>query len=571
MALICESIRSTEPLTKQDIRLLKFFLPLNMASQNPSFRQQMLKSLKKMFIRICERSRKIMKQIEDKSKGERLDSNSAKSLKNLKGDKAPDIDAYETDQNETEIKLYREFLLFVTDLAFQCLHRASNFSRYVTSLSILATLVEVLELSTCTGSETLIPWLSIFTKSNIETLIRCFYNNYDINRSLALQIFYTVPQDMIELPNTMVASIFSQGMQLASKPQPDSTATAAYLFRFLTHVSISSNMIQLLQGRGDLRQPVSEMSTVDILNLEIVNSSTLFLLCQLVSELYSHLALAQNNLLNAAEKGPMYGLLHSISDIIEGIDFCCVENKETWRIIIQDLITCCLSVAALTAPVVSSSAPEGHVSEELEDHNVNVSLTLEELDPSVIQGSTIERQAQISQLLLVCCWRSMKEVSELLGSLVSRLPIFTDKESGTACSLSRVLENLSVTSSGSMQKLSFKPKSSITSNKDPTGFISSHLVLEIANVFIEVMLSSRHCGAYELAYNGFVQICSTLWLSELKELKHLPSEWIDELVQKLTSEKRDAILCSTRRGAGIPYFIKVCRVLKSFYTVEVFP
>ncbi|CAM4852336.1 unnamed protein product, partial [Rotaria magnacalcarata] len=71
------------------------------------------------------------------------------------------------------------------------------------------------------------------------------------------------------------------------------------------------------------------------------------------------------------------------------------------------------------------------------------------------------------------------------------------------------------------------------------------------------LLQSRHCGAYELAYTGFLIICEQLWSSTCDELCNLPITWIEngiKMVQENSLDKNK--LCLTRRSGGLPFYLQ---------------
>lgn len=53
MGLVCESHRSTEALTSEEMDLIRHFLPLNLNSQSPGGRQQTVSLLKKVSFVLC--------------------------------------------------------------------------------------------------------------------------------------------------------------------------------------------------------------------------------------------------------------------------------------------------------------------------------------------------------------------------------------------------------------------------------------------------------------------------------------------------------------------------------------
>lgn len=54
LGLVCESHRSTESVTAEEMELLRLFLPPNLNSQSPGVRQQTVSLLKKVSIVPCD-------------------------------------------------------------------------------------------------------------------------------------------------------------------------------------------------------------------------------------------------------------------------------------------------------------------------------------------------------------------------------------------------------------------------------------------------------------------------------------------------------------------------------------
>ncbi|KAM4824437.1 tRNA (32-2'-O)-methyltransferase regulator THADA-like [Urocitellus parryii] len=112
-------------------------------------------------------------------------------------------------------------------------------------------------------------------------------------------------------------------------------------------------------------------------------------------------------------------------------------------------------LSAVVSPVIQSSSPEGRIPMDTDSGK---------------EGKTCDVTAQ---MVLVCCWRSMKEVALLLGTLCQLLP---------------------------MQSM---PESS-------DGLLTEDQVKEIGDYFKQHLLQSRHRGAFELAYTGFVKLTEIL-------------------------------------------------------------
>lgn len=79
-----------------------------------------------------------------------------------------------------------------------------------------------------------------------------------------------------------------------------------------------------------------------------------------------------------------------------------------------------------------------------------------------------------SQLLLLCAWRTIKEISLLFGELIERIPVVKEKSQG---------------------------------------FLTEELLLTIGSYFMKALSQIKHRGAFEQAYIGFTKVCLTLWRS----------------------------------------------------------
>ena len=82
-------------------------------------------------------------------------------------------------------------------------------------------------------------------------------------------------------------------------------------------------------------------------------------------------------------------------------------------------------------------------------------------------------------------------------------------------------------------------------------------LMEIGNYFRQQLLQSRHRGAFELAYAGFVKMTHTLWHSSVADIHCLPATWLNDLMSKVKVHDPDDQLCATRRSAGVPFFVQV--------------
>jgi hypothetical protein len=194
---------------------------------------------------------------------------------------------------------------------------------------------------------------------------------------------------------------------------------------------------------------------------------SIYLIQSIANEFQQHCQLAQENLLEACLHKPVYGPLAAIHSLmitcIKGNKSLLGSNSpelEQLRSICARLIQLCLQVSQVTGKIVNSSSPEGIFPTELA-----------QMQPHT-QASDECLKSVTPQMLLVCCWRTMKEISLFFGDLVSQLPVEHDSDEY---------------------------------------FLSERQVFEIGEYFVSHLLETRHRGAFELAYVGFTNMCQTFW------------------------------------------------------------
>jgi len=118
-----------------------------------------------------------------------------------------------------------------------------------------------------------------------------------------------------------------------------------------------------------------------------------------------------------------------------------------------------------------------------------------------------------AQRLLVCSWRSMRDICLLL---------------------SEVIGVVAVEGESSENVMTF----------DQVKTIGDHLLFLLKNVM--------HRGVFEQVFTGFKQLAHRLFKSTSNELNALPEKWLnDALDEELISTK-----CITRRSAGLPFIFQ---------------
>lgn len=77
---------------------------------------------------------------------------------------------------------------------------------------------------------------------------------------------------------------------------------------------------------------------------------------------------------------------------------------------------------------------------------------------------------------------------------------------------------------------------------------------------VSLLTETKHRGAFEQAHVGFSQLCSRLWRLNKTSLNQLPKLWLHDILIAITGIKENSKLCATRRSAGVPFMIQVCRI-----------
>ncbi|XP_064621388.1 tRNA (32-2'-O)-methyltransferase regulator THADA-like isoform X2 [Lineus longissimus] len=474
LGLIVENPKITEIISGQDFELVKSFLPWNLSSQYPAFRQQLVSLLKRFFFRLRESGAVLLRNL----------SNGAK--------RKPDIGRKKM---ETAIQYNKDFLKWLCDLLFNSLYPGVCFPRMSTVLSIFSTLLTILEDEKGPQPE-LFHLPDHVNPCRARSLIECLTATFEDNKKHALNILLHLPSEAIGFDNKdTIKEYYDVCTELICTTKPQDCGTAAYLLQLLIHQD------QFFSLLAKDKQCIENS----------LESRRLLCLNELLTIYQEQLDTAKISLLHASATRPMYPVLHCIRYILATIDLKSVILVAEWREYLEQLIQACFDLTTVVSPVISHSSPEGNVPIETfleSDHEA--SKDIEE---------SVKLVQDMPQYLIVCCWRSIKEISLLLGQLTLTAPIHHDG--------------------------------------DEKGMLSCKLLCSIGDYFIDLLLESRHRGAFELAYAGFVGMCQMLWSCPISSLHVLPKQWLKQImIDVKDSDAESSRLCATRRSAGVPFYVQ---------------
>lgn len=385
-----------------------------------------------------------------------------------------------------------------------------------------------------------LPWTSKLPTQTQPFLFHCLHDSYEHNKAMAAQLLRKMVVCANLLPEEM--------MKLLVSVRPPDSATATYQLQ--VYCQAESVLVEVPQPQ---QLPIKEPRYFAVLYW-------------LLEHLRSGISVAKSNLTLAAKTNPLYGLLFASRHLVQQLKPKMLAEEQLWREYIEQLVSICMIVSELMLPVVASESPEGHlpaikakdvadveaeVSEEQAiDDEVEAEVEVAEAPQAIAEAvayqeaqaneedsnaQTVKQEADteeledvlsiVPQLVLLCAWRSVKEVSLILGSLVNQAPL---------------------------------------EHEDTEHYLlSKQQVTDIGEHFLDLLAKIKHRGAFEQAYVGFSLYCRRLWQSNAFELNELPFVWLAESMHMIAGKSSKAI-CPTRRSAGVPCILQalICTELQ---------
>ncbi|KAM9196592.1 tRNA (32-2'-O)-methyltransferase regulator THADA [Mergus octosetaceus] len=527
LGLLCETHRSTEIVSKEEMQLILFFLEYNLNSQSPSVRQQICSSLRKLFCRIQESSQVLYKLEQNKTKKELLEDSTKRHPSGI-------------------LQQYKDFMSSVCDRLFEALFPGSSHPTRFSALTILGSVAEIF--SVPKGQVHVFKLDQEIDSARVRTLIQCFASTFEEVKVLAFELVMKLRDVAFSLQDSEnIDLLFQAAMDLSTSTKPYDCATASYLLNFLVyHKELQRICLEKWIKHSPQMDENTSASTMEKNTLAVIK----LLLVNVEEEIFQ----AKKSLLRAAALFPMYGRVHCITGALQQLPFNNLTLVTEWKQMVARLILMSYELSAVVSPVVQSSSPEGLIPMDNDSEMADrLQMILREIQPQdtndyFMQAKILKEHCKIeseklavrkpmenictemrgkerqmcdvtAQMVLVCCWRSMKEVSLLLGTLCKLLPTQAASE--------------------------------------PTdGLITVDQVKNIGDYFKHHLLQSRHRGAFELAYAGFVQLTEMLSRCNSRSLRKMPEQWLSCVLEEIKSCDPSSTLCATRRSAGIPFYIQ---------------
>ena len=459
-----------------------------MASENPSFRQQVVTNIKKLFIRIFAHAYQVQKQNQLEAKPFVIDN---------------------------YIQFTKWFVRFLFGQIYcdapYCQISLTLELLYLTALILKENNASVLVEQISFSSEELLDFTQI--------LLTCFCDTYDPNRSTVLAIFQNDPIFVVRLSDLGILTLIEDACRRLLSPQPDISSVAAYLISYACLYQFDEEtQNSVVKCIKDSCKIISDNDSYQYFG-NAFNMSLSLLDC-LMLLLKHQLSNVKKSILAATEGSPLFGVLNAIRLLcmhqnIDRNNQLVKQYALSFKKYLKDLVHVSLEVVACVSEYVSVDAPEGYICDD-----ASLAEIFNLLNLSQSEGEKVEVQADIARMLLVSCWRSLKEISLLLGTIVSDFTLSTSSYTTT------------------------------------TDYLPKELLENIWEMFCDILLRSKHAGAYELATVGFIKLCKVLWNSNHAALKKKPEAAVELLIQDLLSPEPFDYAQVTRRSAGLPFYLK---------------
>jgi len=193
--------------------------------------------------------------------------------------------------------------------------------------------------------------------------------------------------------------------------------------------------------------------------------STWNILTSLLSTLEETYVLIQKtSLTEVSSQRPMYGIIRCIQMILNSTDDFC-KKPEPYKVFIAKLLDLYLKFDEVLFPVLGAPAPEGFLPGL----------------PDSSEENTLVIRSLAAQMLLVCSWRSMRDIGLTLADMCVLFPLEGEKQNSKKCS----------------------PCNGYILSFDQVSQIGEHLLYLMRNLM--------HRGVFEQIFLGFKTLSTRLW------------------------------------------------------------
>ncbi|KAL0130897.1 hypothetical protein PUN28_002477 [Cardiocondyla obscurior] len=474
LSLMVESKKSTLRFTRQELDMILLFLNYNLC-EKMEYIPIIKKALKRLKNSLAVMRRQLSQELKMRNRYKEQEIASEVYSNTLA------LSYQASEQIEQNMRDYVTFLTSLREICVDNLYPDATYHRRRSSLQILLMMQDF-----C--NEFAVEWKTEQT----ETIFQCLLlDTYEPNQEMAYQIMKPMNPVLLCLDSeSRVRLIIETALGLGSSIRPTDSSTAAYLLKISMLSPIIKNIL------------CSYFEVED----DVMEATTLHLVLLLYRKLQEALILAKQNIGMAIVKNSLYGYLFCIRSILVDCNLRDTGTSKLWQSTIANIILLCFELNNTVSVVVNNSSPEGHLPMDLKTLNLD-------------NASFPEKEIVTPQMVLLCSWRTVKEVSQLFGLLAT--------------------------------------KASIQTEESLNGLLTREQIEQIMKHLVTLLCETKHRGAFEQVYVGFHQLCTRLWRLMDTTLNALPMHWLHDILVAITGLMPGYTkLCSTRRSAGVPFMIQ---------------
>uniref|UniRef100_UPI0037E75B27 tRNA (32-2'-O)-methyltransferase regulator THADA n=1 Tax=Semicossyphus pulcher TaxID=241346 RepID=UPI0037E75B27 len=477
--VLCCTPKTKDTPTKEEMEIMRKFIPQNLNCESSPFRQHFQAGVKKFLVRIRD--------------------GCLAHVRGLKGKKKGDADHSERTQDALEQGI--GFVEWLGHLPYTYLAPGHSYQRKKTALLLLCAVLE-----TCTDT-----WSPDKKKgqppANMGSLINCARQRglWDfVCRTKQLVLISCLEDSTNEIrelsaglllrffppsfPDDIAAALLTRTKQLLCSPRVQEAQMGALMMKVL---------LQKSQERPEgCRLNITSSGG---------KSKASCMIQFLVTELEEHYLTAKADMMLAARTKPMHGVLSALQRCMLEAPGCIYDtlgHSLTIKVLelMEKISLLLLGVlyGDLDACATEKDAPPSFC----DMGNAISSLIAEASGGGQVDGEEFVLLSEEHSLVLTCCWVSLKEIGIFLGSLVEK--ILTES----------------------------KPNDCPLTNED---------LMRASKVFKNILLKCRHWGAVEGCCVGFTRFCASLFSSSDAELRDIPAHMLKQGLQVVQSPRLTSV------------------------------
>lgn len=317
LGLLCESRKGTSTVTKVEMDILRKFIPLNMNSTSPEFRQMFCAYLSRLFLRM---RGNLYAQFRNYKSCKAYVTKMGQDDNQDKVQKA-ELEAMEMRSN---IEHGKSFLYWLQDLICTSLYPGASYQRVATALRLLNIMIStfgVTELPMPDGFATRpeFPFqIPIGTPRMTKILIDTLMNPYDFNRVQALEILHQFPNPLPGVESWQEAQhLLWWGLDNVTSTRAGESDSGAMVFRLIFNKYVMQLGYDLYPERSSQAQKDTAPELApgiyakDLFGDEylLTRKRIVVFTGRLLDLLVKQVEAAKDNLLVAAQQHPMHGTL----------------------------------------------------------------------------------------------------------------------------------------------------------------------------------------------------------------------------------------------------------------------